>query len=465
MLISIRMVHRLTSELLSCRYSVSRVALFVPTVFLTAPRDGIYRRAAFRCSNKPEEKAQAKPSTSRKKRRWTRPKAPPDSRPISEISVGDQLFGTVRDVGPAESSWLDVGVRTITGKTVRARLRLGSTNKDSAERKVGAVVPVYVQKVNHPAARIEVRKGTPPTRDLGKDVVRMIDDLKVGEELAGEVVAVGSYGAVLDVAVFRRARRGRVVPRTGLLPRKFFKREWASEADAVQRDDAERVIRVGDHMEVCVRAVTPMNGFFELSAAPVDVATLEKERAEKRRDARRKLRRPPPESVVVGERRVGRVREIVKFGLFVDFGVKTDGLIHYSEMGELHKSDWKEVIGIGDQVTTEVLSVAENRIGLRLLYLGDEEIDEKIAAESHAASALARSSDVERAAQLKTSSGSSSTGSVYVQVNSAETDSSADTLDDDNEFPDDVASVEEDDDEDKDVEKFSDEYFEDKYGY
>ncbi|CDF39794.1 unnamed protein product [Chondrus crispus] len=447
--------------------NVSRVALFVPTVFLTAPRDGICRRAAFRCSSKPEEKAQAKPSTSRKKKRWTRSKAPPDSRPISEISIGEQLFGIVRDVGPAESSWLDVGVRTITGKAVRARLRLRSPNEDSAERKVGAVVPVYVHRVNHPAARIEVRKGTPPTvrRELEKDVVRLIDDLKVGEELAGEVVAVGSYGAVLDVAVFRRARRGRVVPRTGFLPRKFFKREWASEADALQRDDVERVIRVGDHVDVRVRAVTPMNGFFELSAAPVDVAALETERAEKRRNARRRLRRPPAESVVVGERRVGRVRETVKFGLFVDFGVKTDGLIHYSEMGDLHRSDWKEVINIGDQVTTEVLSVAENRIGLRLLYLGDEEIAEKIAAESHAASALARSSDVERATQLKTSSGSSSTGSVHVQVNSAESDSSADILNDNNKSPDDVANVEEEDDEDEGVEKFSDEYFEDKYGF
>ena len=68
----------------------------------------------------------------------------------------------------------------------------------------------------------------------------------------------------------------------------------------------------------------------------------------------------------------GSVRNVVDFGAFVDIGVKEDGLIHISH---LYQRDGRfinhpsEVVGIGDIVKVEVVSIdqARGRIGLKQL--------------------------------------------------------------------------------------------------
>lgn len=71
------------------------------------------------------------------------------------------------------------------------------------------------------------------------------------------------------------------------------------------------------------------------------------------------------EDVKVGTVVKGNVHNVVDFGAFIDFGLKTNGLLHRSEMidGRRHPS---EVLAVGDIIETEIISVdvKRNRIGL-----------------------------------------------------------------------------------------------------
>ena len=53
----------------------------------------------------------------------------------------------------------------------------------------------------------------------------------------------------------------------------------------------------------------------------------------------------------------GTVRNVVDFGIFVDIGVKQDGLVHISEMADKYVKSPHEIAGVGDTVDIKVISV------------------------------------------------------------------------------------------------------------
>lgn len=63
----------------------------------------------------------------------------------------------------------------------------------------------------------------------------------------------------------------------------------------------------------------------------------------------------------------GTVRNVVDFGVFVDIGIKSDGLVHKSQMGKRVK-DPIEVVSVGDIIDVKVLSVdiQKNRVSLSM---------------------------------------------------------------------------------------------------
>lgn len=67
----------------------------------------------------------------------------------------------------------------------------------------------------------------------------------------------------------------------------------------------------------------------------------------------------------------GVIRNVVDFGAFVDLGIKENGLIHISKLGDRFVSDIHTVVKVGDKVKVEVLNIDTNtkRIGLKLLEL------------------------------------------------------------------------------------------------
>ncbi|MGL4336284.1 MAG: S1 RNA-binding domain-containing protein, partial [Turicibacter sp.] len=65
----------------------------------------------------------------------------------------------------------------------------------------------------------------------------------------------------------------------------------------------------------------------------------------------------------------GTVRNVVDFGVFVDCGVKEDGLVHLSKMSRSFVKHPMDVVSIGDVVTVWVDSVDLNRKRLALSML------------------------------------------------------------------------------------------------
>jgi uncharacterized protein len=58
----------------------------------------------------------------------------------------------------------------------------------------------------------------------------------------------------------------------------------------------------------------------------------------------------------------------VDFGVFVDIGVKQDGLVHVSQMAERYVKNPLEVVSVGDVVQVRVISLdlERGRIGLSM---------------------------------------------------------------------------------------------------
>lgn len=70
-------------------------------------------------------------------------------------------------------------------------------------------------------------------------------------------------------------------------------------------------------------------------------------------------KRRQPESITVQEGDIvtGKVTNIADFGVFVDFGVRKEGLIHLSELSHHYVSDPHEILSIGQEVRTMVIRV------------------------------------------------------------------------------------------------------------
>lgn len=65
----------------------------------------------------------------------------------------------------------------------------------------------------------------------------------------------------------------------------------------------------------------------------------------------------------------GTVKRIELYGAFVDIGVKSDGLLHISQLGKPNVRNVEDVVKVGDEVTVYVLKVEKenNRIALSLV--------------------------------------------------------------------------------------------------
>ena len=80
------------------------------------------------------------------------------------------------------------------------------------------------------------------------------------------------------------------------------------------------------------------------------------------------------EDIKVGTVVKGTVHNVVDFGAFIDFGLKTNGLLHRSELctAKQHPSD---VLAVGDIIKAEIISVdvKRNRIGLSVKSLRNKD--------------------------------------------------------------------------------------------
>lgn len=68
----------------------------------------------------------------------------------------------------------------------------------------------------------------------------------------------------------------------------------------------------------------------------------------------------------------GTVRNVVDFGVFVDIGVKHDGLVHISKMSDHYVSSPAKIASVGDIVTVWIDSVDEKRERIQLTMVAPE---------------------------------------------------------------------------------------------
>lgn len=62
----------------------------------------------------------------------------------------------------------------------------------------------------------------------------------------------------------------------------------------------------------------------------------------------------------------GTVRNVVDFGAFVDIGVKTDGLVHISELSDKFIKNPMDIVSVGDNVTVKILKIDRERVKVSL---------------------------------------------------------------------------------------------------
>ncbi len=75
------------------------------------------------------------------------------------------------------------------------------------------------------------------------------------------------------------------------------------------------------------------------------------------------------EQLQIGMRLQGTIRNIVDFGLFVDIGVKVDGLVHRSKMGKNRNTDPLKAAHVGQIIEVEILKVDQQRQRIQLAWV------------------------------------------------------------------------------------------------
>ncbi len=51
------------------------------------------------------------------------------------------------------------------------------------------------------------------------------------------------------------------------------------------------------------------------------------------------------------------VRNVVAFGAFVDIGLKSDGLVHVSQMANRFVSNPSEIVSVGDKIKVKITAI------------------------------------------------------------------------------------------------------------
>ncbi len=72
------------------------------------------------------------------------------------------------------------------------------------------------------------------------------------------------------------------------------------------------------------------------------------------------------EDVKIGEILKGTVRNITAFGVFVDIGIKNDGLLHISEISNKYIKDISNILSVGDIVNVKIIEKNDNTKQVKL---------------------------------------------------------------------------------------------------
>ena len=140
--------------------------------------------------------------------------------------------------------------------------------------------------------------------------------LEVGAEVHGRIRHLGMYGALVDIGTGQDA----------LL--------HISQLDRNEKRKFDEVLQAGAEIKAYVLK-TRKDGHIALTMSPPDSV--------------------PWQTIKPGNRYIGEVIRIEKFGIFVDFGAERPGMVHVSEMADDYVKSPADVASVGQEVEVRVL--------------------------------------------------------------------------------------------------------------
>ena len=183
-----------------------------------------------------------------------------------------------------------------------------------------------------PVAEAAGAEQEPATKETAPEPKMALSELNAGTEMTGRVVGIADFGAFVDVGA----------DTDGLI--------HISELSDGRVKKVSDVVSVGQQVDVWIKDVDADQERISLSMRP---------------KPKYRLRDLKPGMVVAG-----MVTGVRDYGVFVNIGSETEGLVHVSEMAEGYVSKPSELVSPGDDVEVRIKKVDRRRRRISLSMKG-----------------------------------------------------------------------------------------------
>lgn len=196
--------------------------------------------------------------------------------------------------------------------------------------RAGNEPPADVQESVPDEATTEVAEE--PRRKARRSPKTPLEKLEPGSEVVGRVVSIAEFGAFVDIGA----------ETDGLV--------HISELSEGRVEKVADVVSLGDEVKVWIKDVDVEQGRISLSMRPKPKYRLQ--------DLKQGM---VLDGVVTGVR---------DYGIFVDIGAETEGLVHVSEMADKYISEPSELVSLGEEVQVRIKKVDRKRRRISLSMKG-----------------------------------------------------------------------------------------------
>jgi small subunit ribosomal protein S1 len=260
----------------------------------------------------------------------------------------------------AESVWVKAQEQQATGEMMDAEVReqnkgglivnilglrgflptsqVSRTYSSNLQELVGQRIGVKILEVNRKRNRLIVSQKAAFDEDRARQRGELFEKLKIGDEIAGKVSGLTTYGAFVNLGAA-----------DGLIH--ISELSWDRVANVGD------VLQVGQDVRVKVIKLDPETSRISLSLRQLGQDPWD--HIEKRF---------PPGAIVEGE-----VTKIKKYGAFLQIGDGIEGLLHISELAWEHVEHTEDVVQVGQKLKVRVLQADRSR---RRISLSLKQADE-----------------------------------------------------------------------------------------
>ncbi len=244
---------------------------------------------------------------------------PPEASDTPESETGDSTTETKAEEVPAPTD---------------AEIAAGATSdvEMSAEEPQAAVPTAKEEPAGEEPAPEESVAAEPAKAEKAPEPKTPLSALEAGTEVTGRIVGIADFGAFVDIGA----------ETDGLI--------HISELSDGRVNKVSDVVSIGQQVTVWIKDVDEEKERISLSMRP---------------KPKYRLRDLKPGMVVEGT--VTGVRD---YGVFVDIGAETEGLVHVSEMAESFVSKPSELVAPGDEVEVRIKKVDRRRRRISLSMKG-----------------------------------------------------------------------------------------------